>query len=212
MSIVELFIYLLLVIQVALFYNGINKVLKISAVFVLFNILIVFASDAAASLFNNNLVVLSLYSVINPMIIFLIYFQVNKRENSFELIVLLVLYFWIAINTFFIQKDQALPTYNQQATSLFVIFLSLKCYLQILNTPSETPLIRNSIFWLNSGFFFYHASTFFLWVVFDFLLKKGDDMDFLLDWNYYVSLILYIVIGVAIFIDYWNNRYVRSTS
>jgi hypothetical protein len=128
------------------------------------------------------------------------------------LILLIVLYLFMIVNTLFLQADDYLPTYNQQATGLFVIFLALKCYLQILKTPSDTPLIRNSIFWLNSGFFFYHASTFFLWVVFDFLLKKGDDMDFLLDWNYYVSLILYAVIGVAIFIDYWNNRYVKSTS
>lgn len=157
-------------------------------------------------LFKNNLIVYSIASIIIPVFFFLVYIQMieTKKKTNYYLSFSL-LYLFIIINTIYIQREEPLPTYNQQATCLYFIILSVFQYNQILQKNVDLPLGRNSIFWLNTVLFIYFSGTFVPWAVFNMFLKMETDFDSIIMWNYYLTIFLYIGLTLSLLLNAYGK-------
>lgn len=156
--------------------------------------------------FNENLTVYTIYSILLPIAIFLIFYFLQEKKNQNKYLFSLgFLFAFIIFNTIYIQSEEPLPTNNQQATCLYFILLSVFQYNQLLKGPAEVPLSRNSEFWLNTTLFIYFSGTFVPWVVFNMFLKSAADFDSILEWNYYLTILLYVGLMVSMLIDAYGR-------
>lgn len=188
----------------------IYKKISVPFAFVVFLLIIIFIFECAAwcasEIWQNNLLVYSVGSIIIPVFFFLIYIKkLNTRKTLYHHLSFAILYLFILINTIYIQSEEPLPTNNQQATCLYFILLSVFQYNQLLKGPAEMPLSRNSEFWLNTTLFIYFSGTFVPWVVFNMFLKSAADFDSILEWNYYLTILLYVGLMVSMLIDAYGR-------
>lgn len=178
--------------------------------FVTLLLLIILLSESLAYLsiilFKNNLIVYSIASIIIPVFFFLVYLKMTESKKTINYFLSFgLLYLFIIINTIYIQRDEPLPTFNQQATCLYFIVLSVFQYNQILQKNVDLPLGRNSIFWLNTVLFIYFSGTFVPWAVFNMFLKMDTDFDSIIMWNYYLTIFLYIGLTLSLLLNAYGK-------
>jgi len=150
--------------------------------------------------------VYSAASIIIPVAFYMVYLKMSAAKNAFLYhFSFSILYLFILLNTLYIQSDEPLPTYNQQATCLYFIILSVLQYNQILKGNAEEPLKRNSIFWLNTALFIYFSGTFVPWVVFNMFLKSETDFDSIIQWNYYLTIFLYLGLTLSMIMNAYER-------
>ena len=190
----------------AFIFKKMSAPFRFTFLFLIITFISEFTALLTVRLFHENLTVYKIYSIILPISLFCIYFHFQEKRNQTKyLFSLLALFSFIIINTIYIQREEPLPTYNQQATCLYFIILSVFQYNQILQKNVDLPLGRNSILWLNTVLFIYFSGTFVPWAVFNMFLKMETDFTSILDWNYYLTIFLYTGLTLSLLLNAYGK-------
>ena len=107
------------------------------------------------------------------------------------------------LNTLFYQNILTLPTFSIAAQFLLSISLSLLLFNEMIKAPTRTPILKQSVFWLNCGTFIYHSAYFVGILLYnEYYQLKGVTMDWLLYLNWIGNMILYS----CYFIGFYFNQ------
>jgi hypothetical protein len=166
-------------------------------------------SQITVQYIGTNLQVYAVYTMVFPALLFLLYYYLqNKQIPAVQVALFALMYIFFLINTLYLQYEEPLPTYNQQVYCLFFLGLAFFHYRHIVRQPHTIPLRLNAEFWLNTAVFVYFSSTISVWIAFNLFLKAGIELDALLDWNYYSSLLFYLGLTISLLLDTldYNHR------
>lgn len=185
-------------------YNFIKQELRYITYFLGLSILTQAISFASAKLIGTNLPVLHLYTILEFNIIALFYFSFFGYFYSRKIIPGLMALFTIfaIFNSLFIQKFTEFNTYARSLESIILVVLSILCFYKILVELNTKNLTKLPIFWINTGFLFYFAGSFVLFILSNVILKENKAFNFM-SWGLHSCLLflLYILIGVGL----WNS-------
>lgn len=154
-----------------------------------------------------NLPVYAVYSLVSPLLFFIIYYQMKiRRSFRNEAIAFALLVSFLVINTLFIQPDMGLPTYNIQAAYLFVVGLSLSWYMNLIADPPRTKLVYMGTFWFNTGSFLHHMLLFFQWIVLEARIRDQINEHFSFYWTWFATILFWVFCTLSIIIDIKYGR------
>jgi hypothetical protein len=152
--------------------------------------------------FQRNLEIYVLYSLVSPIVLLMIYMRMSRvRKSRLELILLSLLYVFFILDALFIQPNEPLPTYIQQATALVAMLFAIRYYRTLLRHSLDIKLTNNSYFWLNTAIFLYYGLSLFYWAVFNLFMKNETDFEVLIQWNMLVSVVFYLMISYSIYLN-----------
>lgn len=105
------------------------------------------------------------------------------------------------INTLFIQTIFTFPSYGIMLHGLQAILFALIVYQKMLKTPSNTPLSKQAVFWLNTGNFVFYGLTFIVFALYNFYYQTAT----MSSWVYWLiwcgNIFLYSCYFMAIYLN-----------
>jgi hypothetical protein len=152
--------------------------------------------------FHRNLEIYLIYSLVSPIILLMIYMRMSRVKTSkLEQVLLSLLYLFFIVDALWIQPNEPLPTFIQQATAIVAMLFALRYFRTLLKHSLDIKLTINSYFWLNTGIFLYYGLSLFYWAVFNLLMKDKADFDVLIQWNLLVSILFYAIVTYSIYLN-----------
>jgi hypothetical protein len=149
------------------------------------------------------------YSILCVPVYYQIYRPLLNKRRVWQWLQILfgILIVFCFVNTLFIQTVNLVPSYNANATSLVVITCSLLVFLNMLDEPVATPLAYQSKFWMNTAVFFYHAASFFVWSMTNYVYENNMGTPLLYKINIGLCWMLYLALGVSIWLNKKETRH-----
>lgn len=96
------------------------------------------------------------------------------------------------LNTFFHQNVFTFPSFSIAAHAFMSITLSLALFNQMIKAPTSTPILRQSIFWLNCGTFLFYSANFVGFALYnEYYQIKGVTITWIFYLNWIGNMILY---------------------
>ena len=111
----------------------------------------------------------------------------------------------VVINSLFIQPICEFPSYNSILVSLFIITNALIIYNRMIQSPINIPILKQSIFWFNSGSLFFNATTFLIYGYFQSYKALVPDWAYIL--IKVASFLLLIGYGLSIYMNVNRTKY-----
>ncbi len=160
-----------------LFFNNIQSIGKI----ILAYLAVTFASELCSFILSytikNSNPPYHIYIPLHYLLISLVYRNFLIRDKVYRLYFYLSLFVFICfsiINSMFFQTFNTLPSNSFLFCSILVLPQILLLFVKLIETPSNTALKKQSIFWFNCGNLLFHSTTFLIWGSFNLLLKNGS--------------------------------------
>ena len=112
------------------------------------------------------------------------------------------------LNSFYWQPitESALPTNGILVSSTFVLFMGLITYTSLLNYSSNTPLIKTSVFWFNTGTILFYLTGFFIFALFKKYMSSDIYSDIVKNILYISNLIMYSSYGISLYMEVSTNK------
>jgi len=105
------------------------------------------------------------------------------------------------LNTLFFQKFFSFPSYSIMLSYIIFIFFALILFIQMLDSPKEIAIFKQSIFWFNCATLIYAVTVPVCFGVLNYLIKHKMSTDVLDTFLEYFAFLYYIIIGYSIHID-----------
>ncbi len=105
------------------------------------------------------------------------------------------------LNSIFLQKLMVYPTNMLLISYTLLLIDAFILFFQMLNHPIEQQLSKQAVFWFNTGLLLFCASVFFTIGSYNFHIRHGISNILINNINYYINLLFYILIGVAIWVN-----------
>jgi hypothetical protein len=203
----EFFIYLLILVAVTL--NGISRFNALTVPFKVLTILLLITlfSEIVSRILvvkiRNSNPPYHIYVVLQFAATSFIYSRLITGWRLHKLILLSVIPFTILslINTLFVQKFFSFPSNMIMLSYIVFIVFALTLFIQMLDSPKETAIFKQSIFWFNSATLIYSVAVPVCFGVLNYLIKHKLNDILLSDILLYFTLIYYVTLGYAIHID-----------
>ena len=112
--------------------------------------------------------------------------------------------FFCLINSLFFQN---INSFNSNAVTVawfIYLYFALTYFYQLLKNPPNGSLIKNPVFWFNTGIILYHSSTIILFGVLNHLLKQSNEV-------MYASWVLNIIFTIVLNCFYLLTICIKST-
>lgn len=125
----------------------------------------------------------------------LMYLKILKNHSYSQRIVIIlsVICGLIALlNTLFHQSIFTIPSFSIAANAFQSISLSLLIFNDMIKSPTRTPILKQSLFWLNSGTFIFYSANFAGFILYnEYFQLKGVAKEWLFYLNWIGNMILY---------------------
>lgn len=105
------------------------------------------------------------------------------------------------LNTIFFQGLFSYPNNVLLLSYTIVMILALILFLQMLHHPQEDDLLRQDIFWFNSGIVVFCASVFLTVAFYNYLLRHNISNKLISTVNYSINIVFYITMGFSIWLN-----------
>jgi len=104
-------------------------------------------------------------------------------------------------NVFFFEKLTQFPSLILEASHIVYVIYSLLLFRQMLLSPAEQSLFKQSLFWFNINMLFYATTMFLNFALLSYFIENKLDLLPLVYFSYVVNFIFYIVIGISLLMD-----------
>jgi hypothetical protein len=190
-------------------YKNLSDAFKGVAWFLWFTSFIEIVMGAMAYAQIPNTPIAHIYTILIGPAYFLIYRHLLNSTSGWRWIQLLfiLLFIFCIINSLILEKSPLMPTHGINADNLVVITCALLLYLKMLSEPGEKPLWYHSIFWLNTGIFFYNCSTFFVFTMLNHFYRNQYSTDLLSTTNFVMCCVFYIILGFSLWLNYRERKH-----
>ena len=203
----EFFIYLIILIVISL--NGISRFNNLTVPFKVLTILLLITlfseiiSRILVVKIRNSNPPYHIYVILQFAATAFIYSRLITGWRLHKLILLSVIPFTIfsVVNTLFVQKFFSFPSNMIMLSYIVFITFALTLFIQMLDSPKETAIFKQSVFWFNSAILIYSVTVPVCFGVLSYLIKHNLDNRLLSDILLYFTLVYYLTLGYAIHID-----------
>lgn len=124
-----------------------------------------------------------------------VYLRIVRSDSySQRFVIILSAICWLValLNTLFHQSIFTIPSFSIAANAFQSICLSLLIFNQMINSPTRTPILKQSLFWLNSGTFIFYSANFVGFILYnEYYQLKGVAKEWLFYLNWIGNMILY---------------------
>jgi hypothetical protein len=105
------------------------------------------------------------------------------------------------LNSLLYQDMQTFPSFSIAAHAFQSILLALLTFNEMIKSPVQTALVKQSLFWINCGTLVFYSFNFVGFVFFNEYLGFGEIMSWLLYLNWIGNLVLYGSYFIALYLD-----------
>ena len=106
------------------------------------------------------------------------FYASNSRKNRFLLFFCyassFVVFTFSLINLFYFQNLRTFPSNSMLVSSVFILFLVLYSFIDMLHKVEPLPLTRQGLFWFNAANLILYSTSFFYWGLFNVLLATHE--------------------------------------
>lgn len=96
------------------------------------------------------------------------------------------------LNTLFIQEIFTFPSFSIAAHAFMSITLSLTVFNEMIKAPTQTHILKQSLFWLNCGTFLFYSANFVGFILYnEYYQIKGVTITWIFYLNWIGNMILY---------------------
>jgi len=150
-----------------------------------------------------NFPIFHVYAIVTVVLYYFIYKNIIGNLSSWKVVrfLFLVLFILSIANTLFIQGIFAFPSLSINAQSIVMLICCFIFYTEIFLNKSDTRLWTRSLFWLNSGFFVYHLTTFLVWAIMNYLIQNNIDVKTVVWLTIPFNIVFYLSLGVALLLE-----------
>lgn len=133
--------------------------------------------------------------------IFLKLFTTEIKLKRITLILAILLGIIALLNSLFYQGILKFPSFSVAAQGILCISLSLMLFKKMIETPSETPLAKQSLFWFNLGTLSFYSFTFISFIFYN--EYKLEEMTY---WLFYLNVIGNWVLYAFYLLSFYLNQ------
>jgi hypothetical protein len=153
--------------------------------------------------YHNNMPISHSWAVIEFAFISVVYFYLvtNAWVKKVTIISIFVMLVLAVANVLFFEKLNQFPSLTLEASHIAYVVYSLLLFRQMLLSPSEQSLFRQSLFWFNINVLFYATTMFLNFALMSYFIQNKLDVAPLVYFSVVVNFIFYIVIGFVLLID-----------
>lgn len=158
----------------------------------LFDILVVYKGYYLS---EPNRDVMHVYTVVEAIIWIRVYHVFFPKRIPTQLSYILsgLVIGWAVVNTY-LTGDIYNFSYTQAVTNTLIILLSLLYFKQTFDEFKPVPIHKEPMFWVNSSVLFYYGSTFFLFVMTDFVLHNDAQIMVLASYLWGINSVARLII------------------
>ena len=80
----------------------------------------------------------------------------------------------IIINSFVLEKISTFNSYAHALYSFYILFVCLNYYWKKMNADQPGDILHERAFWLISGLFIYHSSSFIVFSAYQYFIEQND--------------------------------------
>jgi hypothetical protein len=110
------------------------------------------------------------------------------------------------INSFYIQNIFIFPSNMLVLCQAIYLIYSLLGFRQMLFNPSDIPLYKQSIFWLNIALMFFSSTLFLYYGILNYSNRHHINLDPIIDFSYAINIIYYTLLAASIITNRGNNK------
>lgn len=104
-------------------------------------------------------------------------------------------------NVFFFEKLTQFPSLILEVSHIVYVIYSLLLFRQMLLSPTQQSLFKQSLFWFNINMLFYATTMFLNFALLSYFIENKLDLLPLVYFSYVVNFIFYILIGISLTMD-----------
>jgi len=145
--------------------------------------------------------------IIGYMFYSLTYYYLFKNKTIKKAIItsIVIIIIFFIINAIFLQPFlKVFPSNIAIPTQVLYAVFSLLLFKEMLLHPLKTNIIKQSVFWYNSGVLFYSTSLFLIFGAANYLSEHNlspNFVSFIADFWYFILIVFQFLIGVSLLID-----------
>ncbi|HTK19641.1 MAG TPA: hypothetical protein VL442_09020 [Mucilaginibacter sp.] len=186
-------------------YKRLTIAFKILNLYLLFEGFMYFFDKWNITNYKNNIIYQHIDTACTYIFIALIYYFIfkNKYIKASILVSIVLVSICSIVNALFIQKYSSLfPTNIMMLTEVLCVILAIMLFKKMLLFSSEINIIKQSIFWFNTGVIIYNSSLFLASVLANYLAGHMKMNYFIMVYFWYGTIFLfYIFLLIAILTD-----------
>jgi len=158
----------------------------------------------------NSNILLQVYNILGTGLFSYFYFQIIKRQTLKKpLIFIYIAITSISIYGWFISTNPNLSGALLSTHTIFLLVLGLIYFASLFTDTEPQPILRNHLFWINSGLVFYAAGVLTLFISMEYLINVLK-VDMYLFWS--INNILNITLHISYFVGIWLSLRKASVS
>lgn len=189
----------------SIFYRSYDAGLKVLGIHVFIACAIEMASFALSKMGHNNLPLLHFYTLSEFVLLYIFYdlFFGNTFPKWLLRGIAGCFVLFTLINSIFIQSIYTFNNYARGLEAFLLIILALLCFYKIYLPVQTTSATHNSVVWINSGILIYFSGAFTLFILSNYILPFGRNLNRGI-WaaHSFLSILLYVFISIGL----WRGR------
>lgn len=152
---------------------------------------------------TNNMYIGNIYTLLEALLLFMVYKEYLGKIFSDMFFVSIVSIFcaFFLFNILYIQGFYEINSYSRTLESMLMIFFSLLYFYQVMQTLDSENLMREPMFWLNSGVLLYFSANVFIFIFSSFVSKYSIDLNLII-WAIHslFHTIFFIMLSTALWV------------
>lgn len=190
------------------FFRSYNRVFKWFSAFLIYTFLQQIGAILYASQGHNNSWIFHIYTLVTSYILGMViseHFNNEKLRRRYICMrnVLCTAQIFVI---FTIQSLNQFPSFNIGIGGLFITFGCFIYYTQLLETPSESRLISDPVFWLIGSILLFYIPTFLLWLSINYFMTNHIPIVPFNSLIYSSNFIVYSFFAVSLVLERIRSR------
>jgi hypothetical protein len=199
------YLLLLLIVSVVGFarYKQLGKPFKILTILIACTLVSESIKKVYGRTYHNNMPVSHIWAVIEFSFTAIIYYYLVNNAVLKKIIIgsIAAMMVLAVVNILYFEHLDQFPSLTLEASHIVYVVYSLLLFRQMLLSPSEQSLFKQSLFWFNINTLFYATTMFLNFALMSYFIQNKLDVAPLVYFSIVINVIFYVIIGFALSID-----------
>ncbi|MES2108901.1 MAG: hypothetical protein V4577_09155 [Bacteroidota bacterium] len=184
-------------------YKKLSKAFRILTILILCTLISEATKKVYGKIYHNNMPQAHAWAVIEFSLFSLTYYflVIDARIKRLILFIIGGMVVLEIANVIFFEKLTQFPSLILEASHIVYVIYAVTLFRQMLLSPTEQSLFKQSLFWFNINMLFYATTMFLNYALLSYFIENKLDIVPLVYFALVINLIFYIVIGISLLMD-----------
>jgi len=200
---VYLLVLLLATIPGLIRYRQLSKAFRILTILILCTLISEGTKKLYTQIYHTNMPQAHAWAIIEFSLFSLTYYYliIDARIKRLILFIIGGMVMLEIANVIFFEKLTQFPSLILEASHIVYVIYAVILFRQMLLSPTEQSLFKQSLFWFNINMLFYATTMFLNYALLSYFIENKLDILPLVYFALVINLIFYIVIGISLLMD-----------